>query len=139
MENLEVKSMSNDLKPQEKVTVATDAEQTKSGPVFVPHVDIFESEDAMTLMADMPGVEKDGLSINLEENVLTIKGDVKTQETPARVLYREYETGDYYRQFSLSEVIDQEKISATLRDGVLTLVLPKVEPAKPRRIEVQVT
>ncbi|MBU2548120.1 MAG: Hsp20/alpha crystallin family protein [Proteobacteria bacterium] len=130
--------MSQELQAKEKKTVEVPGELTKPGRVFVPAVDIYESEDKLVLMADMPGVEKDGLSIDLKNDTLTVRGECKkrTGEGP-KVLYREYEEGDYLRQFSLSEMIDQEKISAVLKDGVLTLTLPKAAPAKPRKIEIQ--
>ena len=130
--------MTQEIKAQDKVTVTSQGERTKDVPVFVPSVDILESEDAMTLVADLPGVEKPGLTIDLKDNTLTIRGEI----TPAdygdsKVIYREYEEGDYYRQFSVSELIDQARISAVLKDGVLTLSLPKVGPAQPRKVEVK--
>jgi len=129
--------MSGEIKAQDKKAVEAEGERTKAGPVFLPAVDIYESEEGMTLLADMPGVEKEGLIIDLKENTLTIKGEVKKQEESApNTIYREYEEGDYYRQFNLSEMIDQEKITASLKDGVLTLFLPKIAPAQPRRIEI---
>ena len=89
------------------------------------------------MLADMPGVDKDGLTIDLKESTLTIQGEVKkSEEAAVSTIYREYEEGDYHRQFTLSEMIDQEKITASLKDGVLTLFLPKVAPAQPRRIEI---
>ncbi len=129
--------MDKELQAAEKVAVATEGEQTKAGPVFTPFVDIYESQEGLTLLADMPGVPKDGLVIDVKDNTLTVRGEVKPAADEGRhVLYQEYKVGDYYRQFTLSEVIDQNKITATLKDGVLNLYLPKVEPAKPRRIEI---
>ena len=86
-------------------------------------------------MADIPGVEPDGLEIDLRDNVLTIMGKVKPEEDH-RYILKEFGVGNYYRQFTLSEVIDQEKLAAGIKNGVLTLTLPKVEKARPRRIEV---
>ena len=129
--------MADELKAREKVAVSGEGELTQAGPVFVPAVDIFEAEDGMTLLADMPGVKKEGLTIDLKDNVLTIRGSVaSSEEGELKAIYTEYEEGDYYRQFTLSELIDQEKITAALKDGVLTLYLPKVTPAAPRRIEI---
>ena len=128
--------MADELQARDKMTVEAEGEQTKEGPVFVPSVDIYESEEALTLVADMPGVSKENLTIDLKENTLTIKGGVQPSENLGKVLYKEYEEGDYYRQFSLSELIDQAGITANLKDGVLTLNLPKVKPAQPRRIEI---
>jgi HSP20 family molecular chaperone IbpA len=132
--------MSQELQAKDKVEVRSQGEQTRPGPVFVPPVDISESEDGMTLMADMPGVEKEGLTVDLKESVLTIHGQVEPPRYEGvKYLYREYQVGDFYRQFTLSEMIDQEKITATLKDGVLALFLPKVAPAQPRKIEVQIS
>lgn len=128
-----------ELKVKEKQEVASNAEQTRPGPVFTPDVDIFETDHEITLLADMPGVEPDDLNIDLRDNTLTLIGE--TGESEARDeedLVVEYEAGKYYRKFTLSEVIDQNKIDASLNDGVLRLILPKVEKAAPRKIEVKV-
>jgi HSP20 family molecular chaperone IbpA len=130
---------SKELKVREKQTLAAPAEQTKPGPVFSPNVDIFETEKAITLLADMPGVKADDLNVDLRDDTLTLTGDVgSAMGTPGQKIYQEYGTGRYYRQFSLSEVIAQDKIDASLSDGVLRLTLPKVEKATPRRITVTV-
>lgn len=129
--------MTPEIQAKEKTVVSAEGEQTKTGPIFVPAVDIYESQEGMTLVADMPGVDKDGLAIDLDSNTLTIRGTIKSiGEETKNVLHREYDEGDYFRQFTVSDVIDQERISANLKDGVLTLFLPKVKPAQPRRIEV---
>jgi len=126
------------MKVMEKQAVAIPAEQTKPGPVFTPNVDIFETEQAITLLVDMPGVKTDDLNVDLRDDTPTLTGDVSSDVgAPGEKIYVEYETGRYYRQFSLSEVIAQEKIDAKLKDGVLRLTLPKVEKATPRRIAVQ--
>jgi HSP20 family protein len=102
-------------------------------------VDIFESDDAITVLADMPGVRVDGLNIDLHEDVLTIDGRVANdlEGKDERVLMREYATGGYRREFRLTNLIDRDRIDASLRDGVLRLILPKAEAARPRRIEVR--
>jgi len=106
--------------------------------VFTPAVDIFETEKDITLLADMPGVKAGDLNIDLRESVLTLDGDVKSPEGDVeKDVIREYRTGKYYRQFTLSQVIDQAKIDAVLKDGVLRLRLPKVEAAAPRKIAVK--
>ena len=126
------------LKVREKQEVASPAEQTRPGPVFTPDVDIFETEKEITLLADMPGVKPEDLDIDLRENTLTLKGESAPDSgVDEGTLLKEYETGKYYRQFTLSEAIDQEKIDAQLSEGVLRLTLPKVEKATPRRIEVK--
>jgi HSP20 family molecular chaperone IbpA len=113
-------------------------EQTRPGPVYLPAVDIFETEGAITVLADMPGVKPDQLEIDLRENVLTLTGRVTAgagdQETD---VLREYESGTFFRQFTLAETIDQAKIDAKLEGGVLRLELPKLERAKPRQITVR--
>jgi HSP20 family protein len=128
---------SKELQVKEKQEVKGPAEQTRPGLVFVPDVDIFETEREITLLADMPGVSPDNLNIDLKEGVLTLSGDVRPWEGPdeSDVLV-EFEIGKYNRQFSLSEVIDQEKITAKLEDGVLRLTLPKAQKTIPRRITV---
>lgn len=117
--------------------VPTGPEPTHSGPVYTPPVDIFETETAITVLADMPGVAPENLTIDLRESVLTLVGRVVPKETPKEnVILREHHAGTFMRQFTLSETIDQSKIDARLNDGVLRLELPKVEKAKPRQIAV---
>jgi len=127
-----------DLQSTEKRELTADAEQTKEGPVFQPAVDIFEKADGITLLADMPGVKPGQLSIDLRDDVLTIRGQVTSPEANSEAgVAREFAWGSYYRQFTLAESIDQSKIEAKLNDGVLRLELPKVERAKPRQITVK--
>jgi HSP20 family protein len=131
-------SESKSLQAREKAELATPAEQLKAGPVFSPAIDIFETEKEITLLADMPGVKASNLSIDLKENVLTLSGEVEAPEGPDEVdVLREYRTGRYFREFSLSQLIDQAKIDAELKEGVLKLKLPKVEKATPRKITVK--
>ncbi len=126
-----------ELQVQEKQQVAGAAEQTKPGLLFTPAVDIFETEKELVLLADMPGVKPADLDIDLRENTLTLSGEVLAFETKdEQQVLSEYEVGKYYRQFTLSEVIDQEKIEAAMDKGVLRLRLPKVEKATPRKISV---
>jgi HSP20 family protein len=126
------------LKVKEKAEVTTPAERTRPGLVFTPAADIFETDKEITLLADMPGVKAADLNIDLNENILTLDGDVKMPEAENEVdVIREYRTGKYYRQFSLSQGIDQSKIDAEMKDGVLRLKLPKVEAAMPRKIAVK--
>jgi HSP20 family molecular chaperone IbpA len=127
-----------DVQKAETSSVAAAPEQTRTGPVYSPAVDIFENDKTMTLLADMPGVKASDLEIDLRENVLTLTGRV----TPAGSakesnVLREYRPGTFFRQFTLSEAIDQPKIDAQLTDGVLRLELPKVEKARPRQITVR--
>ena len=118
-------------------TASVQREETRSaGRVLFPAVDIFELEDSLTLVADMPGVDKEGLDINLEKGVLTINGKVELEERGNQIL-REFSPANYYRQFKLTEHIDADKSQAELKNGVLTLTIPKAESAKPRKIEIR--
>jgi HSP20 family protein len=126
-----------ELKVKEKQEVTAAGEQTRPGVVYTPDVDIFESDKEMTLLADMPGVTTGNLSIDLRDDVLTLTGETSPDEDgDEEPIVVEYGVGRYHRQFTLSEVIDQAKITAELKDGVLRLVLPKVEKATPRKITV---
>lgn len=127
-----------ELSATEKHPFTPAAEQTREGPVFEPAVDIFEDPEGLTLLADMPGVAPENVSIDLRENVLTLRGEVGKPEGEGEVdVLREYRTGNYYRQFVLADTIDQSRIEAAMKDGVLRLRLPKVERAKPRSITVK--
>lgn len=131
-------TQSKELKVRGKQEVTSPAEQTTSGLVFTPAVDIFETEKEITLLADMPGVKADGLNIDLRDNILTLTADsAPVGGANEEDVLVEYETGRYYRQFTLGELVNQEKIDAKLTDGVLRLTLPKVEKAAPKKITVQ--
>jgi len=127
-----------ELQVRGKQEVQTGMEQTRTGPAFIAAVDIFESKDEITLLADMPGVTKDRVSIDLHNGQLTIMGEVEPHGSQnENLILKEYETGRFHRAFNLADTIDQNKISATMKDGVLRLVLPKSERAKPKRITVK--
>lgn len=129
---------SKEILAKNKQEVSTPAEQTSPGFVFTPDVDIFETTQEITLLADMPGVKAENLTIDLNDGTLTLSGQVVDSEGPDECpVFTEYEVGKYYRQFTLTEVIDQNRIDAQLKDGVLRLTLPKVEKAKPRQITVK--
>ena len=131
-------SETKSLQAKEKKEVTTPAELTKPGLVFNPAVDIFETEKELTLLADLPGVKAKDLKIDLKDNVLTLTADETALEGPGeKDVVKEYRTGTYYRQFSLSDSIDQSKIEAVMKDGVLRLSLPKVAAATPRKIAVK--
>lgn len=130
-------SEAKEIQVKPKHEVASPAEHTAPGVVFTPSVDIFETERELTLLADLPGVTPENLTIDLRENTLTLIGEIEPIESANEEdILIEYEIGRYYRQFSLSNVIDQSKINAKMTDGVLRLILPKIEEAKPRKIEV---
>ena len=137
VKTMEETQSKKEMTPSQKQEL-TGAETTRPGRVFEPSVDIFETDAAITVLADMPGVEPEGLDIDLRDNLLTITGSVKTVErNDERMLLREYETGSFYRQFRLSNAVDQGRIDAALKDGVLRLTLPKAEAHRPRKIEIR--
>ncbi len=109
--------------------VEGEAERTRSRLVFIPRVDIYEANDAIVIVADMPGVDPTSVDITLERNVLSINGYVEPSYPEGYSLaWAEYRIGDYQRSFTLSQEIDQEHIEATVKDGVLRLHLPKATP-----------
>ena len=117
---------------------STAVERTRGARVFTPHTDIYEKEDALVLLADMPGVDQDSISINVERNVLTIEGHVKPEDVEGyELMYSEYVTGDFRRSFTLSNEIDTNGIEARIRNGTLRLLLPKAKEAMPKKIEVK--
>jgi HSP20 family molecular chaperone IbpA len=126
------KTVDNPIERTEEQTPTT-REETR---FLVPAVDIYETEDALMVMADLPGVSKDNVSVEVEKGILTIRGRVE-HKAPADVLRQEFALLDYFRQFRLSNEVDQENIDAELRHGVLHLRLPKSRAAQPRRIEVR--
>ncbi len=105
---------------------------------IAPPVDIYETDDALVVVADLPGVKSDEVDIRVEDNVLTIKGKAD-YIPPANVLRGEFNLQGYYRQFQLSDEVDQDKISAESKNGVLTIRLPKAEKSKPRQIKVKMS
>lgn len=123
---------------EKQEVVESGAERTRDCSAFVPRADIYETGDAIMVVADMPGVDKDSLDIMLENNVLTINGYVEEQQFPDRSLaYAEYRVGDYVRAFTLPDQIDRDGIEASVRDGVLRLRLPKSTQARRRKISIQ--
>jgi HSP20 family protein len=127
------------LQTREARDLATTTEATRPGVLLTPPVDIFEDPNAITVLADMPGVKPGHLKIDLHEGVLTITGHADAADGPneVAVLEEEYRAGTYQRSFTLSEAIDQGQIQATLKQGVLRLRLPKAEQAKPRQIKIR--
>ena len=107
-------------------------------PSVVPPVDVFENESGITLLADLPGVARDALQVRVDGDTLTIEATAATDSPPGmELLYSEAEFPSYRRSFTLSRELDPGRIDASLKDGVLRLVIPKTEEAKPRRIEVR--
>ncbi|HMJ88694.1 MAG TPA: Hsp20/alpha crystallin family protein [Candidatus Acidoferrum sp.] len=110
---------------------------TAARPFVAPEVNIYERDEGYVIEAEMPGVAKNGLEITLEGNTLTFVGRRIDEEMPGNVLYRESRAADYRRAFELDPVVDTQKISAEMHQGVLTLRLPKMERVKPRKIEIK--
>lgn len=119
-----------------EVQQSTMAESTRNHERYVaPPVDIYETRDGLVVLADLPGVAQEALEVRVDNNMLTIRGHAR-HGVPGEVTYREYELVNFFRQFELSDKVDQGRITADLKCGVLTLNLPKAEEAKPRQIEV---
>jgi HSP20 family protein len=126
-----------ELQVQQKREVEKKQESTAPARTFVPATDIYETEAALTIVMEMPGTSKDDLDVSVEDGVLYVTGRVRFDKYEGlQPLYTEYNIGHYHRSFALTNKVDQAKISAEMKDGVLTLVLPKAEEAKPRRIAV---
>ena len=129
---------SREIATKEKQQLAKPQEQTRPGRYYVPDVNIYELDESLKLWADMPGVKEEDVNVTLKDGVLTIVGQVATDMYAGlRPMYTEYNIGNYYREFALNEDIDESKIKATLRNGVLELELPKKERVQPRQIEVR--
>ena len=121
-----------DLQKTENVAAT---ERIRNVKTFVPRVDIYETKDALLLIADMPGVDEKTVDVELEKNILTISGRVENGRVKDyRIVFSEYEVGDYERTFTLSDAIDREKIKANVKHGVLRLELPQAEEVKPKKI-----
>jgi HSP20 family protein len=120
-------------KDRAEVTVP---ETTRGGLYFTPRVDIFETDKELTLFADLPGVRPEDVDLHYENGELVLRGKTQPRRGNQRLLLEEYEEGDFYRVFTIHESIDAQKITAECKGGVLTVHLPKVEAAQPRRINV---
>ena len=126
-----------ELEVQQKQEVARAEEATRAARYFVPVSDIHETEDALVVTMEMPGVAKDGVEVTLERNVLKVTGEIDfSTYGDLEPLYTEYALGHFTRSFSLASTIDQEGISAAVNGGVLRLTLPKSKAATPRRVQV---
>lgn len=125
--------------PETRKTLEAETTETRErGRYLVPPVDIYETENELVVVADMPGVAREEVSLDVNDGILTIEGRAKhLLEADPQV--REYRLQTFYRQFQLGEQIDQEKINASLKNGVLTISLPKAEKAKPKQIQVTVS
>jgi HSP20 family molecular chaperone IbpA len=127
-----------ELAVREKRELAAREEKTVPGRFYVPYTDVYETEEALTLVMEMPGVDREAVEIELKEDVLRVEGKIDSSKYEGmEPVYTEYNVGHYARSFALSDRVDQEHISAQLEDGVLTLTLPKVAEARPRRIALK--
>ena len=126
------------LQVQEKQSARTQGETTKNETYYAPQVDIYETEKEVIVVADMPGVQPEGVDLSLEDNILIIQGRREEVAHSGRMVLEEYEPGHYLRRFTVAETIDQEGIEASLADGVLRVRLPKTAPAQPKKIAVKI-
>jgi HSP20 family protein len=127
-----------ELQVQQKRELETKEETTIPTTTYLPTADIFETQDALRVILEMPGVEKTNIDVTVEEGVLNVRGRLDfSKYNNLQPLYTEYNVGHYARSFRLSSKIDVSKIGAELADGVLTLTLPKVQEARPRTIQVK--
>jgi HSP20 family protein len=122
--------------PEKQEVAPPRGEFTHEGAYFTPAVDIYETEKELVLLADMPGVDASGVDIDLKDNVLSVVGKVTVPPDTGEPLLAEYKVGNYVRNFSLTDAIDQSGINAALVDGVLKVVLPKAAKAVPRKIPI---
>ncbi len=126
-----------DLAVRDKKELVTKDEKTVPGRYYVPSADIYETEEALCVVMEIPGVEKKDIDVALENGILRVDGRIDfSKYAGMEPVYTEYNVGHYTRSFTLSDKIDQDKISAQLEDGVLTLTLPKSKEAQPRRIAI---
>jgi HSP20 family protein len=127
-----------ELQVQQKRELETKEETTVPARTYLPTADIFETQDALRVILEMPGVEKANVDVTVQDGVLKVEGRLDfSNYKNLQPLYTEYNVGHYARSFRLSSKIDQNEIGAELRDGVLTLTLPKVAEAKPRTIQLK--
>ncbi len=130
-------STTQELQVQEKQEVEKAGEQTIPARTFIPPTDIFENDDNLNIIMEMPGVARDKITVDLENNVLSVEGQIDfSSYDELDPVYTEYNIGHYRRSFTLSNKINQNKIEAEVKDGVLKLILPKAEESKPRKITV---
>jgi HSP20 family molecular chaperone IbpA len=129
--------MSQSLEVQEKKELVSKGEKTVPARYYVPSTDIYETDDALKLVMEVPGVDRKDVEIRLEDDVLRVEARIDTSKYEGmEPLYTEYNVGHFARAFTLSHHIDQQQIGAALSDGVLTVTLKKLQQARPRRIEI---
>jgi HSP20 family protein len=130
-------SNAKSLQVQEKRELVSKGEKTLPARYYMPDTDIYEAEDALKIVMEVPGVDRKDIDIKVEEDTLSVEARIDPSKYDGmEPLYTEYNVGHFARRFALSHMIDQQQIGATLSDGVLTLTLKKTETARPRRIEI---
>jgi HSP20 family protein len=139
---MEVSKMEHQNQPLEaekhEITTIDETERTRDRQCFVPRADIYETDDHIILVADIPGADENSTDITIEKNILTINANVDwSMPEDFGLNYGEYGIGDYQRSFTLSDEIDRENIEATVSNGILRLQLPKAGPAKTKKISVK--
>jgi HSP20 family molecular chaperone IbpA len=126
-----------ELAVREKKELAAKEERTVPGRFYIPQTDVYETEDALTVVMEVPGVDRKDVEVELKEDVLRVEGRIDFSKYGGmEPVYTEYNVGHFSRSFSLSDRVDRERIAAQLEDGVLTLTLPKTAEARPRRIAI---
>jgi HSP20 family protein len=126
-----------ELAVREKKELASKEERTVPGRFYVPYTDVYETEEALTVVMEMPGVDRKDLEVELKDDVLRVEGRIDFAKYEGmEPVYTEYNVGHWTRSFALSDKVDRERIAAQLEDGVLTLTLPKTAEAQPRRIAI---
>jgi HSP20 family protein len=129
-----------EMEIQKQEMIPEETERTRECQCFIPRADIYEVDEDIIVMMDMPGINENAIDITLEKNVLNVKGLAQMDNREGYALvFAEYETGDFERSFRISDSIDQERIEAIYKNGILKLTLPKAEEAKTRKIEVKVS
>lgn len=129
---------SQELAVREKRELVSKEEKTVPGRFYVPYTDVYETDEALTLVMEIPGVDRKDVDVSLEDDVLRVQGSIGFSKYEGmEPVYTEYNVGHYTRSFTLSSKVNQDQISAQLEDGVLTLTLPKAAEARPRRIAIK--
>jgi HSP20 family protein len=131
-------SSSQEVAVREKRELAAKGEKTVPGRFYVPYTDVYETDEALTVLMEIPGVAREAIEITLEHDTLRVEGKIDFSKYQGMdPVYTEYNIGHYTRSFELSSKVNQDQISADLQDGVLTLTLPKAAEARPRRIQIK--
>ena len=125
------------VQPQKDRAEAMTPERTRAGASFLPRMDVYEDDNELILYADMPGIRPEDVDLRYEQGELVLHGRLRPRQRQGQYLLREYDEGDYYRVFQIHESVDNNRIEAACKNGVLTIHLPKTKPARPRQIAVR--